>query len=228
MPLGSTLSGEARAQSPADWLTGLQGQRPAEAADSDQSVETATVRMVARLTADGEEIADGLVWRVFWHPTGDAGRPTLIATKQEARPAFKLKVGDYVVNAALGRAHITRQISVKAETEAVEEFVLNAGGLRLKALVAGLEAPSTRAGPVVNSATTRSSGTRPVCTSSVSASGSAVSKPVTPNGAQSNSTCLRCAAWGAWSVAMASTVPSASAAMSASRSSRAASGGFIL
>lgn len=142
--LGGAFADSARAQSPADWLTGLQGQKPdrPEAADSDQPVETATVRMVARLTADGEEIADGLVWRVFWHPTGDTARPTLVATKQDARPSFKLKVGDYVVNAALGRAHITRQISVKADTEAVEEFVLNAGGLRVKALVAGLEAPS--------------------------------------------------------------------------------------
>ncbi|MCC7251350.1 hypothetical protein [Hyphomicrobium sp.] len=143
------LADTAPAQSPADWLTGLQGQGAApgagaESADVEQPVETAHVSMVARLTADGEEIAEGLVWRVFWHPPGDAGRPTLIATKQDARPTFKLRVGDYVVNAALGRAHITRRITVKGgeENPAAEEFVLNAGGLRLKALVAGAEAPS--------------------------------------------------------------------------------------
>jgi hypothetical protein len=100
--------------------------------------------MVARLTADGEEIAEGLVWRVYWHPPGDAARNTLIATKQDAHPSLRLKVGDYVVNVALGRAHITRRISVKAggAEPAVEEFVLNAGGLRVKALVAGAEAAS--------------------------------------------------------------------------------------
>ncbi len=48
---------------------------------------------------------------------------------------FKLHVGDYVVNAAFGRAHITRRISVKPGQAdgVVEDFVLNAGGLRVKA-----------------------------------------------------------------------------------------------
>jgi hypothetical protein len=142
---------EARAQSPADWLTGLQGAAPAPAQappagpESEQSNEVVQVRMVARLTADGEEIEDGLVWRVFNDVTTPGGHTAQIATKQDARPTFKLKTGDYIVNAALGRAHITRRISVKpgggADTP-VEEFVLNAGGLRLKALVGGAEAPS--------------------------------------------------------------------------------------
>lgn len=143
-------AGGARAQSPTDWLTGLQGQNPAQAGaspsapESEQAVETAQVRMVARLTSDGQEIEEGLVWRVFWHAPGDTARSTQVAVKQEARPTFKLRVGDYIVNAALGRAHITRKITVVGGSAepAVEEFVLNAGGLRLKALVAGAEAPS--------------------------------------------------------------------------------------
>jgi hypothetical protein len=134
----------AVAQSPADWLTGSPQQPGNAQHDDDEAVETAHVRMVARLTADGEEIEDGLVWRVYWHPPGDSSRSTLVATKQDARPVFKLKVGDYIVNAALGRAHITRRISVAASgaEPATEQFVLNAGGLRLKALVAGAEAAS--------------------------------------------------------------------------------------
>lgn len=135
------LGDGARAQSPADWLTGLQGSGSAR--EDETPIETSQVRMLARLTADGEEIEDGLVWRVYWHPPGDT-RASLIATKHEPRPTFKLKTGDYVVNAALGRAHITRRITVAAgkDEPAVEEFVLNAGGLRVQALVAGLEAPS--------------------------------------------------------------------------------------
>ncbi len=149
--LGVALAGAAEAQSAADWLTGAPAQTPAQQpetprgeADSEAPVETAQVRMVARLTADGEEIEEGLVWRVFWHPPGDDTRNTQVVTKQDARPVFKLKVGDYVVNAALGRAHITRRISVKGggAEPAVEEFVLNAGGLRVKALVGGAEAAS--------------------------------------------------------------------------------------
>ncbi len=143
---GLPLPGHA--QSPADWLTGLQGQptpppgtTPAPNEAAPQSEEVVPVRMVARLTADGEEIEEGLVWRVFVHTPGADGRSVQIATKQDARPTFKLKTGDYVVNAALGRAHITRRISVKPGAEAApEQFVLNAGGLRIKALVAGSEA----------------------------------------------------------------------------------------
>lgn len=141
--------GDARAQSPADWLTGMQGGQtaaPSEGAANadDEAVETAQVRMVARLTSDGQEIDEGLVWRVFWHPPGNSAHSTQVATKQDARPVFKLKVGEYIVNAALGRAHITRRITVKSggAEPAVEEFVLNAGGLRVKALVGGAEAAS--------------------------------------------------------------------------------------
>lgn len=133
----------AHAQSPADWLTGLQD-KPAAPADATPGAETSnevvTIRMQARLTADGEEIEEGLVWRVFGHAAGNDGKTTLVATKQEARPIFKLKTGDYIVNAAFGRAHITRRIAVKADG-ATEEFVLNAGGLRIKALVSGTDAP---------------------------------------------------------------------------------------
>lgn len=135
--LALLASSAAQAQNAADWLTGMQ--RQAQDDDTDKIVQ---VRMVARLAADGEEIEDGLVWRVFGHAGGSEGRNAQLATKQDARPTFKLKPGDYVVSAALGRAHITRRITVKADAgdEAVEEFVLNAGGLRLKALVGGAEA----------------------------------------------------------------------------------------
>ena len=147
--------GVAQAQSPADWLTGLQEhvappgqgtpspQPGRESSGPEQSEETAYVRMVARLTADGEEIEEGLTWRVYGHAAGE-GKTSLIATKQDARPSFKLKVGDYIVNAAFGRAHSTRRISVKPGGPAdgtMEEFVLNAGGLRVKALVSGADAP---------------------------------------------------------------------------------------
>jgi hypothetical protein len=141
------IPGPVRAQSASDWLTGLQQQAaPATAPeadkDDDENAAVVLVPMTARLTADGEQIEDGLVWRVFGHAT--EGKSALLQTKHEAHPTFKLKTGDYVVNAAFGRAHITRRISVKpGQADGVaEDFVLNAGGLRLKALVGGGEAPN--------------------------------------------------------------------------------------
>jgi hypothetical protein len=141
-------SGSALAQSPADWLTGLQQQvapgapeKPKEEAGDPTAI--VQVPMTARLTADGEEIEEGLVWRVFGRSPGGESGTALLFTQQQARPTFKLRTGDYVVNAAFGRAHITRRISVKpGQTDGVvEDFVLNAGGLRVKAQVGGSDAP---------------------------------------------------------------------------------------
>ena len=56
----------------------------------------------------------------------------------------------------------------------------------------------------------------------------AVSRPITPFGAASNGTSFSCARCGAWSVAMQSSVPSASASISAARSAAERNGGFIL
>jgi hypothetical protein len=59
----------------------------------------------------------------------------LVSVYREASPVLKLPPGDYIVNAAFGRANLTRRISVKPGVPSVESFILNAGGLRLTALV---------------------------------------------------------------------------------------------
>ena len=55
----------------------------------------------------------------------------LVHTDGSARFAVNLEPGDYVVNAAFGRANLTRKIVVKPGSPPYEAFVLNAGGLRL-------------------------------------------------------------------------------------------------
>lgn len=98
------------------------------------------VKLVALLAADGQQIDQGLVWRVF-QGSDSHGKAKLIVEKREASPQIKLQPGDYTINAAFGRAHLTRKISVAASTAAVEQFVLNAGGLRLNAVTGGKPAP---------------------------------------------------------------------------------------
>jgi hypothetical protein len=102
------------------------------------------VTLVALLTQDGQRIDQGLVWRVFQaSKTGPDGKSSLISVHREASPALKLPPGDYIVNAAFGRANLTRRISVKPGMTSVESFILNAGGLRLTARVGkGEPAPS--------------------------------------------------------------------------------------
>ena len=98
------------------------------------------VKLVALLTADGQQIDEGLVWRVF-QMTGPTGKSKLVSESHEASPSLKLQPGEYTVNAAFGRANLTRKIVVKPGGPPFEAFVLNAGGLRLSALVSGKRAP---------------------------------------------------------------------------------------
>jgi hypothetical protein len=98
------------------------------------------VKLVALLTADGQQIDEGLVWRVF-QMTGPTGKTKLVSESHEASPSIKLQPGEYTVNAAFGRANLTRKILVKPGGPPFEAFVLNAGGLRLSALVGGKPAP---------------------------------------------------------------------------------------
>lgn len=101
------------------------------------------LQLVALLTADGQRIDQGVIWRVYT-PLPEKGKVKLLSTHEEASPKLTLKPGEYVINAAFGRAYLTRKISLKrgGAPPAVEQFVLNAGGLRIAAKVGSADAPS--------------------------------------------------------------------------------------
>lgn len=106
------------------------------------SASTGQVNLVALLTVDGQRIDQGVVWRVFAATRDPRAQSKLLVTKREPSPTITLDPGDYFVNAAFGRADITRKISVTAGGATSEKFVLNAGGLKVKVLVDGVEPPS--------------------------------------------------------------------------------------
>jgi hypothetical protein len=151
LALALLFGAPATAQEAPGWQTGVPQQGtgnttviPRGGPDG-ESAAPLPVRLLARLTADGQSIDQGLVWRIYAHAEGtEASKSTLLLTKKEASPTVELKPGDYMVNAAFGRAHLTRKITVKAggADPAVEEFVLNVGGLRVKALLGSGEAPA--------------------------------------------------------------------------------------
>lgn len=98
------------------------------------------LQLVALLTADGQRIEQGMIWRVY-APLPEKGKVKLLSTHEESSPKLTLKPGEYVVNAAFGRAYLTRKISLKPGAATVEQFVLNAGGLRVSAKVGEADAP---------------------------------------------------------------------------------------
>ncbi len=113
--------------------------------DAPADAPVAQVKLVALLTADGQKIDRDVVWRVFRETAEQAGKSKLVTTFRTASPTLRAPAGDYLVNAAFGRANVTRKLSLKAEApaDATERFVLNAGGMRVSARVAETAAPLT-------------------------------------------------------------------------------------
>jgi len=105
--------------------------------------ELGEIRLIGLLTADGQRIDRGLVWRVFEEQSKDVDRPPkLVSERRDASPLLKLPPGPYIINVAFGRSNLTRRVTVNAGPPVDEPFVLNAGGLRLTAQVGGKPAPA--------------------------------------------------------------------------------------
>lgn len=101
------------------------------------------VQVAAFLTDDGPPIEQGLVWNVFQDSDQDTTPAKLMRTFREPSPLLRLAPGRYLVNVSFGRAHMTRTIRVEAGKPMNERFVLNAGGLRVAALLGdGSAAPA--------------------------------------------------------------------------------------
>ena len=76
------------------------------------------------------------MWRVFGPQPGPDGKLPLIASAQGGSSTFQLAPGSYLVHASFGRAGATKRITVGREGKR-ESIVLDAGGLKLNAVLAG-------------------------------------------------------------------------------------------
>ncbi|AXV15593.1 hypothetical protein CYG48_07720 [Neorhizobium sp. SOG26] len=93
----------------------------------------------AKLTADGEVMQEGLVWRVFSPIAGEDGKLPLVASSEGGPAAFQLSPGEYFVNCAFGRAGVTKKLTVPENGDVPKQtLVLDAGGFVLNA-VAGTD-----------------------------------------------------------------------------------------
>jgi hypothetical protein len=94
------------------------------------------ITLVAQLTPEGSAITRGMVWRVFGPQPGADGKLPLIASSQGGSGVFQLQPGSYLVHASFGRAGATKRITVGREGKR-ENIVLDAGGLKLNAVLVG-------------------------------------------------------------------------------------------
>jgi hypothetical protein len=96
----------------------------------------APVTLTAYLSEGSAPMTSGIVWRIFAGHAGSDGNYKLVTTLHDPRPTIQLKPGEYLVNISYGRANLTKKVGVWPEKPANEDFVVNAGGLRLTATLA--------------------------------------------------------------------------------------------
>ena len=104
--------------------------------------EPVPVSFHALVTEGGPRLQSGLIWRIYSTETEADGGFTLISTHREAAPSTTLLPGEYLVNAAYGLSNLTKKIKVEGGVTRDEAFILNTGGLMLRAVLAdGVECP---------------------------------------------------------------------------------------
>jgi hypothetical protein len=94
----------------------------------------ANYKMEAKLAEGGAPLSEGVTWRVFANKPGADGTLPEVTELTGGSVAVKLDPGTYLVHAAFGRAGTTKRITVTPDRSG-GVFVLNAGGMRLSALV---------------------------------------------------------------------------------------------
>jgi hypothetical protein len=100
------------------------------------------IALTAYLSEGSAPMTSEVVWRVFEGRPGRDGAYKLLATSRDPRPTLELKPGEYLINIAYGRANLTKKVGVWPQVAKNEDFVVNAGGLRLTATLA--RAPITQ------------------------------------------------------------------------------------
>lgn len=92
------------------------------------------IYLTAQLTDDSPPISEGVSWRVFGTMPGGNGELPLLATATGGSVTMSMPKGEYLVHGSYGRAGGTKRIAV-VDGPQTQTFVLNAGGLRLSAVV---------------------------------------------------------------------------------------------
>lgn len=120
------------ATAPADAMRQINSQ-----VQQEQSQAAGSIRLAATLTSGSPILTSGMIWRVFSSKPDADGTFKVVARSEDANPVFELAAGTYFVHLAYGRANATRDVSVVATKNVDEVLNLDAGGLRLRAVLPG-------------------------------------------------------------------------------------------
>ncbi|MCB1510971.1 MAG: hypothetical protein KDJ36_08700 [Hyphomicrobiaceae bacterium] len=134
LALATLMAPPSLAQDPNSWRLNPPGITFDTPPSAQTVARTGTLAVTALLTDNGQQIKRGLTWRVF---RGDGSSAQLVTSSRLPAPSFTLPAGNYVVNVAFGRAYLTKVIEIKGGERKSEQFVMNAGGLRVLAKMKG-------------------------------------------------------------------------------------------
>ncbi len=101
------------------------------------------LNLSATLTTGGKPIQAGLEWRVFQERAESDGAHALVAKSSDATPVLRLPDGDYVAHVAYGLASAMKRVSVRGASSD-QALVLNAGALRIGAVLGDSQIPANR------------------------------------------------------------------------------------
>lgn len=101
-------------------------------ADFADVAHAARVNVHAKLAEESSLIQTGIKWRVFSTAKNAQGNLTKLHERNIPQTFFELQPGTYLIHATYGDIGLTKQIEVKEEN-IIEEFILNAGGVKLNA-----------------------------------------------------------------------------------------------
>jgi hypothetical protein len=99
--------------------------------------DPAPVTLTALLADGGLPVTDGIRWRIYDGSPGEGGSYKLVRIIDEGQANLTLDPGEYLVNAAYGRANLTKRLEVWPGKPVTDTFNLNAGGLRISAVQEG-------------------------------------------------------------------------------------------
>lgn len=88
----------------------------------------------AKLAANATPLTSGVVWRVYANTPAADGKLPLIREIKGGTVDVRLEPGTYLVHAAYGHAGVAKRVTV-TNNRAGGAFVLDAGGLRLSAVI---------------------------------------------------------------------------------------------
>ncbi len=94
------------------------------------------VTISARITEEGPQIPEGMVWRVFGTEADANGELPMVARSEDSVASLSLQPGEYLVHAAYGRSQVSDTLIVEASATS-KTVIMDAGALRLKTAISG-------------------------------------------------------------------------------------------